>query len=212
MMGLLTPVLHKPMMATLPISFRLREHHCISPNEPVAHGGQRQRPMMDDGIANAWFPVDSDFVESGNMVKVIPPNRRRYKYETYKEGTANSHDESRCTACLARLEIEREELIERMRFLNSDPLDYSSGPHGVAEARAVAQEAMGDDVSVDDVLSVEMERAEAEADVGSSNSSNIQAPPCNGIRDIIITGEVGCFRYLSCIPQLTFRFIVSPKA
>lgn len=199
MMGSLTPALHKPMMTTLPISFRLREHHCISPNEPVAHGGQRQRPMLDDGIANAWFPVDSDFVESGNMVKVIPQNRRRYKYETYKEGTANSHDESRCTACLARLEIEREELIERMRFLNSDPLDFSSGPQEVAEARAVAQEAMGDDVSVDDVLSVEMERAEAEASVESSSSnsnSNVQAPPCNGIRDIIITGEVRCVRYL----------------
>ena len=34
---------------------RLKEHHCISPQEPVPPGGPEDDPF-DDGIRNAWFP------------------------------------------------------------------------------------------------------------------------------------------------------------
>jgi hypothetical protein len=34
---------------------RLKEHHCISPQEPVPAGGEED-DLVDDGILNAWFP------------------------------------------------------------------------------------------------------------------------------------------------------------
>jgi hypothetical protein len=34
---------------------RLKEHHCISPQEPVPAGGPED-DLVDDGIRNAWFP------------------------------------------------------------------------------------------------------------------------------------------------------------
>ncbi len=41
--------------STWPLFMRLKEHHCISPQEPVPAGGPED-DLLDDGVRNAWFP------------------------------------------------------------------------------------------------------------------------------------------------------------
>lgn len=41
--------------STWPLFMRLKEHHCVSPQEPVPAGGPED-DTLDDGIRNAWFP------------------------------------------------------------------------------------------------------------------------------------------------------------
>lgn len=177
-----------PRMVTHPVSFRLREHHCINPNEPIVHGGEPDRPMLDDGVANGWFPEFTKFDERDERVCAsIPPGVRpsvprgtRHHYETFREGRLMPHDERRCTTCIARRELESEELSQRMAYLDTEPLDMGSGAE-IAAARGAIEEALGAGVSVDAMLADELLPRADEA---------MPLPPCNGIRDIILTGEV----------------------
>ena len=52
-----------PFVSTWPFFMRLKEHHCISPQEPVPPGGTYD-DLIDDGVRNAWFPT-VDLFQSG---------------------------------------------------------------------------------------------------------------------------------------------------
>ena len=223
-----------PRVTTIPISFRLREHHCVSPDDPVSHGGADGRtPMIDDGIANGWFPAGCDFVEKNGTVKVFPGGGKRHRYATFSEGK-NLHDETKCWSCVDRednriekmrkrkdrlsrqMQWEREngkqweeeelvqgqeeelegEMDERVRVSGEEEVMLGLRSDAeVEEARAIAQKALGDEVLVDDVLRDEMNRAEADSDedVSDVEERSPTPPPCNGLRDIIVTGEVRLF-------------------
>ncbi|KAI0295023.1 hypothetical protein BC826DRAFT_1104480 [Russula brevipes] len=65
-----------PFMSTWPFFMRLKEHHCISPQEPVPHGGSEDDPF-DDGIRNAWFPPVDLAMHRGRATSPIAIRARR---------------------------------------------------------------------------------------------------------------------------------------
>ncbi|KAI0789567.1 hypothetical protein C8Q75DRAFT_807191 [Abortiporus biennis] len=101
-----------PMLITVPIYMRLREHHCINPEYPTVTGGAHDG--FDDGIRNGWFP-DIKISEGNGYVRIEDQdNNYVSKYETYVEGRPNSHSEDTCTQCRERKEEEEAELRERV--------------------------------------------------------------------------------------------------
>ncbi|EKM61870.1 uncharacterized protein PHACADRAFT_248766 [Phanerochaete carnosa HHB-10118-sp] len=181
----------KPMMATLPISFCLREHHFVSPHSPVPCAAQTQQDRYpDDGITNAWFPAGTVRVERNNALEVTTARDGRvYKYETYREGKSSSHDESICASCRAQGQYERASGAERIRATeyiatyDFAPTDYA---HDVASALEVVQTALGPD-DLEDVLNAAED--EARAMYGSESHHVGDEGECGGARDIILTGE-----------------------
>lgn len=112
----LTFVPHVPAMTTVPISLRLREHHCINPESPIAPGGS-SLDALDDGLCSGWFPADVNIRETSEGVKIDDP---RYGgsssyYERYREGKGNSHNEDTCLQCKYRREQEQLDLEIRVR-------------------------------------------------------------------------------------------------
>lgn len=57
-----------------PLYMRLREYHCIDPEEPLPIGGADDG--FDDGISNAWMPNDVQIRED----RVSPPDRDKQKF------------------------------------------------------------------------------------------------------------------------------------
>ncbi|KAI9507819.1 hypothetical protein F5148DRAFT_1201960 [Russula earlei] len=98
---------NSPSMSTWPLFMRLKEHHCISPQDPVPAGGPEHDPF-DDGICNAWFPP-VDLVERSDRAVLTyryQGELQRTEHETFIEGRSNSHDQNTCLTCQARLEPE----------------------------------------------------------------------------------------------------------
>jgi hypothetical protein len=55
-----------------PLFMRLREYHCIDPQDPVPTGGANDG--FDDGISNAWIPNGVSILEdrvSPNQAHII---------------------------------------------------------------------------------------------------------------------------------------------
>lgn len=52
-----------PQVTTVPIYMRLREHHCVSPQEPIDCGGSDDG--FDDGMKTAYYPSMRMMRESG---------------------------------------------------------------------------------------------------------------------------------------------------
>lgn len=220
---------HVPAMTTVPISFRLREHHCINPQHPALCGGVGGE-FIDDGIMNAWFPNGATLHESTDDVIVHDRSQDlKSKYETFTEGKPNSHNEDTCTQCRQSREADAEQLAERAREHQRrssspprSPDDSSEGSPSegapperkepmselhqaqlsqdvqmpfssaadIAEARSVAQAALGSSVDVDELLDAEMLSASSESAGRSGVYEEFVTHECNGIQDIIITGEV----------------------
>lgn len=111
-----TFVPHTPAMTTVPISLRLREHHCINP-EPATAAGGSSTDALDDGITNAWFPSDVNIREVSDGVRIDDPRNGGSSawYERYREGKENSHNEETCTQCSFRKQQEQYDLDERIR-------------------------------------------------------------------------------------------------
>lgn len=222
---------HVPAMTTLPISFRLREHHCINPHYPALSGGGASE-FIDDGIMNAWFPDGAEIIESADAVVVHDRIQDlKSEYETFTEGKPNSHHEDTCTQCRQSREADAEQVAQRARehqrrssdpqrdsddspHPNNSPLDgappgqkqpvsevrqvqmpqdvhvpYSSTTD-IDEARSVAQAALGSSVDVDELLDAEMRSGSPPESAGRAAYEEYVIHECNGIQDIIITGEV----------------------
>ena len=168
-----------PAISLWPLFLRLKEHHCVSPQEPVPPGGQDDDPV-DDGIRNAWFPPVNSVVHQVCHPRIrnqhysnLPRQGRailnyrqhgetlRTVHETFERGHPNSHDENTCLTCQARREPE-----EPMSDIESAPaLRHSDYEDDFAEAGL--GRSSYDDVEVDTYETT-----------------------CTGIRDIIFTGEV----------------------
>ncbi|KAI0308340.1 hypothetical protein B0F90DRAFT_1807544 [Multifurca ochricompacta] len=151
-----------PFMSTWPFFMRLKEHHCISPQEPVPPGGSDDDPL-DDGIRNAWFPT-VDLVQHGRHT-VLTYRREdeihRTEHETYEEGQPNSHNEDACLTCQSRRERGEQPTSS---IEDGAPLRHSDYENEFAEA-GLGRPSFSDD----------------EEDTYDTT--------CIGIRDIIFTGE-----------------------
>ncbi|KAI9444668.1 hypothetical protein H4582DRAFT_1910428 [Lactarius indigo] len=151
-----------PFVSTWPFFMRLKEHHCINPQEPVPPGGTYD-DLLDDGVRNAWFPT-VDLFQSGGRVTVSYQDdgeAQRSEYETYTEGLPNSHNEDTCITCQYRREHEEP---SPMVDVEDSPLPrHSDYEDDFAEA-GLGRPSYGDD----------------DEDTYEAN--------CTGIRDIIFTG------------------------
>ncbi|KAH9950972.1 hypothetical protein B0H21DRAFT_776357 [Amylocystis lapponica] len=161
-----------PRLTTVPVYMRLREHHCINPEMPTLPGGSRDG--FDDGVRNAWFPSIS-MRETGGFVRIEDEaNNVVSQYETYVEGRPNSHDEETCLACQQqRLDDEEDSVDDALGpDTNVDELiDNIMGPSDQSDD--------DDDEEDDDGMS----------DDCSESVVEYMMHTCNGIQDIIVTGE-----------------------
>ena len=186
-----------PMMTTLPISFHLREHDCVNPHTPVPCGVPTQQGRHpDDGIANAWLPTGASFYEHNNILEVrtARSDGRAYRYETFQEGKIISHDETSCADCRAKDSLERADrtgysrLTELPTAREFPLLDYGMEDAEVTSTRQVIETALGPDDSLEDVLS--LVESEARVLYGFDDARVEDDMPCDGVRDVILTGEV----------------------
>jgi len=141
---------------------RLKEHHCISPQEPVPPGGPEDDPF-DDGIRNAWFPPVDLVTRHDRAILTyrFMGETHRTEHETFEEGQENSHDENTCTTCRARSDLD-----EPMRTVEDGPLPrHSDYENDFAEA-GLPRPSHDDD-----------------------DEEDTYETTCIGIRDIVITGE-----------------------
>ncbi|KAG1859846.1 hypothetical protein F4604DRAFT_2036763, partial [Suillus subluteus] len=84
-----------------PLFMRLREYHCVDPQDPVPTGGADDG--FDDGISNAWIPKGVQVHEDIYEGKLrLQHHDRTYTYEAYRTGSTNSHDEATCRGCQYR--------------------------------------------------------------------------------------------------------------
>ncbi|KAI0364114.1 hypothetical protein BV20DRAFT_983379 [Pilatotrama ljubarskyi] len=175
--------------------FTLREHHCISPATPIPPPLIANDPL-DEGIMTAFLPKHFTVCERGETVKVAPHgSAKEYMYETYHEGRPNSHDESTCEMCTRSREGDEDEFMNGRGEADAYP--------GVEESRRAVQDALGEDMDVDDLISrVALDDSDSVNSTASSGMTEITRV-CSGILDIIITGETlprhalayGNFRY-----------------
>jgi len=147
--------------STWPLFMRLKEHHCVSPQEPVPAGGPDDDPL-DDGIRNAWFPPINLTTHRGRAILTYRHRgeMQRTEHETFEQGHPNSHDENTCLTCQACRELE-----EPMHGVESIPAPrHSDFEDDFAEA-GLGQPSYDDD------------------------DEDTYETTCSGIRDIIFTGE-----------------------
>lgn len=106
-----------PRLFTSPLYMNLREHHCVNPETPAASGGEPEG--FDDGICNAWFPVDTTFYEErekGELRVVHTDSGTDSCYTTWVPGRPNGHSEDTCTLCERRREDHEMEVVARARI------------------------------------------------------------------------------------------------
>ncbi|KAI9069728.1 hypothetical protein FKP32DRAFT_1599723 [Trametes sanguinea] len=177
----------RPIVPEHHLTFKLREHHCISPATPLPHPGASSDPL-DEGIMNGFFPPSfpdwPSVTERGG--KLFIHGRRDWVYETHYEGKPSSHDEDTCEMCRDSRRLEDDECLLRCQ----DTAEEEEAQ--IEEARRVVQDALGENMDVDDLISsVAGDDDDAES-VCSSTSSTGETEifrTCSGIVDIIITGE-----------------------
>ena len=154
------PELEQPPIGptTNALFFRLREHHCISPSQPLPTW--KVVTMLDEGIMNAYCP--RDFPHAYTVIERNSKLRIRkhgllgeYVYETYERGKGNSHDEETCEMCAFKREEEHE---RRLASLGDDNDRYVNMADDAEDVMDIDEDAVMDDASVDAVFD------EAEAD------------------------------------------------
>ena len=188
-----------------PVYLQLREHHCISPTEPVPCGGNPDD--NDDGINNAWLPPTIEVHEGDDFVRLRDaqhPSQPPIVYETFVEGKKNSHNPDTCTLCVRKQRAADLLLAEKVQrnkdkaFREATSAHRATGPPEtgssdgggtVHDVRMAMNAALGDGQDVD-VLVNEIMSEEASGD-DSDDDAEIKANvTCSGIKDILITGQV----------------------
>lgn len=215
-----------PSLAEVPVYVRFREHHCINPARPVPTGGTED--VFDDGLLNGYFPRSFDYQHVGNTLRISVPgvHNQVLRYEDYVEGKPNSHDSSKCTACIFRAEQEEMQRHERAAQAANmtPPPDVEMGDaheaavdddENMSEEPSGRRGRRGSTSSVDSDVSYFFGDESDPASVVRSRHMMLQHDPdaealldemmseglpdfydgsyeneCNGIQDIIITGEV----------------------
>ncbi|KAI0752946.1 hypothetical protein C8Q80DRAFT_1267409 [Daedaleopsis nitida] len=101
------PELEQPQttVASNPLFFKLREHHCISPARPLPLWEALNDPF-DEGIMNAYCPRDFphaySVIHRNGRLNIRKRGRpEEFVYETYVRGKENSHNEDTCEICTA---------------------------------------------------------------------------------------------------------------
>ena len=219
-----------PSLAEFPVYVRFREHHCISPATPVPTGGTNHG--FDDGLLNAYLPKAFEYRHVGNALRINYPGcHAAARYEDYVEGKPNSHNPTTCAACIARFEQEEFEWRERMAHGYAGPDDESViGDSEEAEAQPVPRARRGSGSSQNSQRSYWYgSEHDAEGPLSSGQMMLEHDPEsealldemmiddlpdddeeyidneCNGILDIIITGEVRCV-YSAALPFVNVLF------
>ncbi|KAI0829030.1 hypothetical protein BC628DRAFT_1533672 [Trametes gibbosa] len=207
-----------PMVAELPVFVRFREHHCIDPETPVPTGISPDG--LDDNLQNAYLPHPFVYRHVGRTLRVEVPNSRiAARYEDFEEGRPNSHNPRTCRMCLqsqeederrlrARIDVYQERLVhgdyedaaaddEDAEGVDADPAFRSRSGSVSSDASDVTYY-FGDESNPLFLRQLRLEREhEAEAIVDELMSEGVPEDyeeyienECNGIQDIIITGEV----------------------
>jgi hypothetical protein len=108
-----------PHTSTIPLYMRLKEHHCISPAEPLPCGGRNDG--FDDGLFDGYFPQMTCITPQNvrppsqgprplfihaflrqDAVLLHDQKENIYRYETCIPGKPSSHSDSTCHMCLRR--------------------------------------------------------------------------------------------------------------
>jgi hypothetical protein len=155
--------------ALWPMQVRIREHHLVSPQSPVGCGGRDDG--IDEGFGNAWLPEEGGLhgivhtvrsEESKLEFRKRESGRLVTTYETYRPGVPNSHDSATCSHCKdARMLDEQEQAAARQSLRNRSP-----SPAPLLRA--------GEEHSEDD----------------EEPWQDVRVSTCNGVDDIVFTGEV----------------------
>ncbi len=212
-----------PKVAEQPVFVRFREHHCIDPEIPVPTGSLPGD--LGDNVQNAYLPYPFNYRHVGNTLRVeIPGTRTAVKYEDYVEGKPNSHNPRTCGMCIASQEDEERQLRARIDSYHEraargedmavddnedeDAMDEDTAPHSrrgsTSSQDSDVDPYFGDESNPLYLRDLRMERdLEAEAIADELMSEGVPDDyeeyienECNGIQDILITGEVR----RSCIP------------
>ncbi|KAI0640478.1 hypothetical protein C8Q79DRAFT_1015256 [Trametes meyenii] len=178
--------------------FTLREHHCVSPARALPRPAPRGDPL-DEGAMNAFLPPGFEgmyaVVGGGEGAGGRPGVLRvkwggeEFRYETFVEGRANSHDEATCEMCTAAREQAEDE--------GEPSADEEDEEMRVERVRRTVQHALGDGMDVEDLIAAVADHGEDDEDVrsaaGSASTSGSGVTEifrtCSGITDIILTGE-----------------------
>ena len=182
-----------PHITTVPLFMRLREHHCISPQEPIAVGGENDG--FDDGLPYAWMPKIHVKERAGRCS--INDGSAIREYETFVPGKPNSHNEDTCTACARGGDKEATRLEHSMAMEDVEETigEESEGFPEIDDEIEDAFESAGlgyDQNREDDDDEEEVDDCSDGEDDDSylSDSEEQVHRSCNGIVDIFFTGEV----------------------
>ncbi|KAJ3806997.1 hypothetical protein F5876DRAFT_48969 [Lentinula aff. lateritia] len=168
-------------LVAVPLYVRLSEYAVYSGGRtvPCAHdtednndnGSTNIDPddVFDQGIKDSWFPPNTTLSIKGDRVIASVPSSgpTNEEYEKRKPGTF--HDRETCMGCIAR---ERALLVARTEAQASMDIDLEH------PADASSDEFSDEDVS-----------EEPTEDLPPYVPSAETIPPCNGIRDVLITGS-----------------------
>ncbi|TBU21907.1 hypothetical protein BD311DRAFT_869690 [Dichomitus squalens] len=164
--------------SVVPLFFRLREHHCVSPAVPLPHTEVRDNDPLDEGVMNAYFPRGfpdaylglpgsfSDIRRDGVLRLRQRGTTQEYVYETYVEGRANSHDEATCEMCRDEAEGKRAARMAEVGEQRESSVPPSEGSVGdvsdsdyeseaedhVDRVRRDVQSALGDHVDLEELI------------------------------------------------------------
>ncbi|KZP26511.1 hypothetical protein FIBSPDRAFT_782032 [Athelia psychrophila] len=186
-----------PHVTTVPVFMRLREHHCISPEQPIRVGGRGDH--FDDGLSNAWLP-EIRISEDNGVCVVRDENGSKSSYQTYVPGQPNSHSEETCTSCIEHRERYEEDMRQRSaKLANLDvDMDVDVPPPDAEVESFFASVGLAHNYEMEEDDS-EMEDDSEGSDVESMHTSEadtaevIEPQParvkCDGIRDMFLTGE-----------------------
>ncbi|KAG1724859.1 hypothetical protein EDB19DRAFT_292975 [Suillus lakei] len=190
-----------------PLFMRLREYHCVDPQDPVPTGGANDG--FDDGISNAWIPRGVNVTEDVHEGKLkFQHHDRTYTYEAYRPGSTNSHDEATCRGCQFRgtcdvvyREHDDQFLAERSQGVVEDDADVDVDVDFEDDGQFLQDASAQYDSVIDDVFrqsdEVMDEDADLDADVDlafvsdddSDEEEYCVTRKCNGVLDIALVGE-----------------------
>ncbi|KAG1871569.1 hypothetical protein F4604DRAFT_1881062 [Suillus subluteus] len=184
-----------------PLFMRLREYHCVDPQDPVPTGGADDG--FDDGISNAWIPKGVQVHEDIYEGKLrLQHHDRTYTYEAYRTGSTNSHDEATCRGCQYRgtcniiyREHDDQFLAERSSQIDEGDADVDVGED---DDQFLQEASVQYDSVIDDVFRQRDDEAMDEdtdtdlafaSDDESDEEEYCVERKCNGVLDIALVGE-----------------------
>ncbi|KAI0640141.1 hypothetical protein C8Q77DRAFT_1214451 [Trametes polyzona] len=208
-----------PRVAEQPVFVRFREHHCIDPETPVPTATLSDSLGDNVQNAYLPYPFNYRHTGNTLRIDV-PGQRTAARYEDYIEGKPNSHNPRTCRLCISAHEEEERQLRARIDAYHervarsgeadehmavdeedSEPMDgepASRSRRGSASSQSDVTYYFGDENDPIHLSQLRLEcDREAEAIVDELMSEGVPADyeeyietECNGIQDIIITGEV----------------------